>query len=390
MESLDGSREVPDEAPRPASLSNVFRVEEVRSEDDRLLYLGEPLVGPDRLEQEVWPRFREHGYEVSLTTVTESDPDPITGLEITSSRHALVAKPHSIGIDGIPWANVATLLLTVLTTLFAGALWYHVPLGENPLALLDGWPFALAVLTVLGVHESGHYVMSRYHGVQASLPYFIPMPNIFGTLGAVIRMRGRIPDRRALFDIGVAGPLAGLVAAAAVSVVGLHLDPVTVPARVLNDPNAQSFAFGSPLLLQFLSWATGQPLSYETPRAVNPVVFAGWVGMFVTFLNLIPVGQLDGGHITRAMLGGYQETLAALVPAGLFGLAGYLYAFRDVGVYPSALWGFWGLLAVAVAYAGPATPVYDEPLDRRRMAVGVLAFVLGALCFMPVPFQIMG
>lgn len=390
MEPLCDGGEALDGAPQPSSLSNVFRVEEVRREDDRLLYMGEPLVGPDRLERVVWPEFRERGYEVSLTTVTESEPDPITGLDIASSRHALVAKPTALGVDGIPWTNVATFLLTVLTSLFAGALWYHVPLGGDPLALLQGWPFALAVLTVLGVHESGHYVMSRYHGVQASLPYFIPMPNIFGTLGAVIRMKGRIPDRRALFDIGVAGPLAGLVAAVVVSVVGLYLDPITVPDRVLNDPNARRFAFGSPLLLQFLSWATGQPLSYDVPRAVNPVVFGGWVGMFVTFLNLIPVGQLDGGHISRAMFGNYQETIAALVPAGLFGLAGYLYTFRDVGIYPSALWGFWGLLAVAVAYAGPATPVYDEPLDRPRIAVGVLTFALGALCFMPVPFRIVG
>lgn len=378
------------EGPPLTALSGVFRVEEVREEGDRLLYLGEPLVGPDELEREVWPLFREHGYEVQLTTVTESDPDPITGLEITSSRHALAAKPRSLGVDGVPWTNLLTFLLTIVTTMFAGALWYHAPLSENPLTIVQGWPFALAVLSVLGVHESGHYVMSRYHGVEASLPYFIPMPNIFGTLGAVIKMKGRIPDRRALFDIGVAGPLAGLIAAVAVAAIGLHLDPVTVPERLLDNPNAQSFEFGAPPLLHAVAWATGRPLSYSGAKAVNPVVFGGWVGMFVTFLNLIPVGQLDGGHVARAMLGQRQETLAALVPAALFSLAGYLYVFTDVGVYPTALWGFWGLLAVGVAYAGPATPIYDEPLDRKRVTVGALTFVLGALCFMPVPFQIVG
>lgn len=378
------------DAPNPSSLSDVFRVEEVRKEGGRLLYLGDPLIGPDNLEREVWPRFREYGYEVRLSTITENEPDPITGLDITSSRHALVAEPRSIGIDGIPWLNILTFVLTVATTLFAGALWYHAPLAENPLAILQGWPFALAVLGVLGVHESGHYVMSRYHGVQASLPYFIPMPNIFGTLGAVIRMRGRIPDRRALFDIGVAGPLAGLAAAVVVSVVGLHLDPITAPERVLNDPNAQNFEFGSPPLLQAVAWATGQPLTYPGSQTVNPVVFGGWVGMFVTFLNLIPVGQLDGGHVARALLGQRQETIAALIPGGLFGLAGYLYLFTDAGLYPATLWGFWGLLAIAVAYAGPANPVYDEPLGRPRVAIGLLTFVLGALCFMPVPFQVVG
>jgi membrane-associated protease RseP (regulator of RpoE activity) len=244
---------------------------------------------------------------------------------------------------------------------------------------------------VLGVHELGHYVLSRYHDVEASLPYFIPVPTFIGTLGAVIRMKGRIPDRKALFDIGVAGPLAGLLATVVVTVIGLYLPPIEVPQAVLDDPNAINIEFGFPPLLLLISELTGRPLSYADPSlAVNPVVFGGWIGMFVTFLNLIPVGQLDGGHLVRAMVGRRQETLAALVPLGLFGLSAYLYFGQGMDLRDSVLiWTFWGLISLGLARAGPATPIYDEPLDRKRMAVGVLTFVLGALCFTPVPFELL-
>ena len=378
-------------APPPEALLPAFRAAEiVETDDGRLIYYGRPLVEYQRLERQLWPLFREHGYEVRLDIVTDSDPDPITGVEIKQERQALVAEPRSTGIDGVPWTNVVMFLATVLTTLYAGTIWYYVQI-DSPLDLLAGWPFALAVLGVLGIHELGHYALSRYHDVQASLPYFIPIPTFIGTFGAVIKMEGRIPNRKALFDIGVAGPLAGLAAAIVVAVVGLNLDPVRVPDWVLESESAVSFDIGYPPLLEFLAWATGQPLSYEDPTLVaNPVVFGAWIGLFVTFLNLIPVGQLDGGHIIRAMFGDRAETVAALVPGLLFALAGYLFLFADVGANAPVLWTFWGLVALGLAYVGPARPVFDEPLDRKRMALGVLTFVLGVLCFTPVPFELTG
>jgi len=134
-----------------------------------------------------------------------------------------------------------------------------------------------------------------------------------------------------------------------------------------------------------LSWLTGQPLQYGGSVNVNPVVIGGWVGAFVTILNLIPVGQLDGGHITRAVFGENQATIGAVVPVGLFGLAGYLHYLRDIAFQAVAIWIFWGILTMVVARAGTAEPVRDEPLDRRRLAIAALTFVLGAACFMPVP-----
>ncbi len=377
--------------PPPESLLPAFRTAEVDvREDGRIVYYGQPQTDARRLERQVWPLFRERGYEVRFDTVTRNEADPITGVEIGERRRALVAEPRRIGVDGVPWTNVVMLLATVLTTLYAGTIWYYQPV-DGPLDLLAGWPFALAVLGVLAVHELGHYALSRYHGVEASLPYFIPVPSFIGTFGAVISMRGRIPDREALFDIGVSGPLAGLVATVCVAVVGLHLDPVQVPEYVLGSEGSIQLALGYPPLLEFLAWATGGQLTYEDPGLVaNPVVFGAWVGLFVTFLNLIPVGQLDGGHVVRSLLGERAETVGSFVPAALFGLAAYLAVFADVSYNAPVLWGFWGLVSLFLAYVGPVTPVFDEPLDPKRKALGVLTLLLGALCFTPVPIELLG
>jgi membrane-associated protease RseP (regulator of RpoE activity) len=228
--------------------------------------------------------------------------------------------------------------------------------------------------------------MSRYHGVNASLPYFIPLPTYIGSMGAVIRMRGRIPDRQALFDIGVAGPLAGLVATVVVTVVGLQLDPLPAQEAAAAASDAARVEFNDPPLLVLLAELTGTAEKLER-GLVHPVVFGGWVGMLVTLLNLLPVGQLDGGHILRAIVGERQETLAAAVPGALFALAGYLFFIRG-SVNSVGIWAMWGLFAVGLAYAGPASPAHDDPLDRKRVAVGVLTFVLGALCFTPVPVEV--
>ncbi|MFB6270054.1 MAG: site-2 protease family protein, partial [Halobacterium sp.] len=213
---------------------------------------------------------------------------------------------------------------------------------------------------------------------------------LFGTMGAVIRMRGQIPDRKALFDIGAAGPLAGLVAAIVVSAVGLVLPPVSVPPEIVNSASAVEVQFGYPPLLQAVAAVLGEPLAYDSAtQSINPVVMGGWIGMFITFLNLIPVGQLDGGHILRSLVGEHADRVAPLVPTALFALAGYQWLVADAG-NAAGIWVLWGVLATVVSFAGGVDPVDDRPLDRRRVAVGVLTFVLGALCFMPVPIQIAG
>ena len=389
---MDVPRQSTDHAgPPPESLLPAFRTTDIEvKENGRLVYYGRPQTDVRRLERELWPLFREHGYEVRLDTVHDSETDPITGVEIGERRRALVADPRRTQIDGIPWTNLIMFLATVLTTLYAGTIWYYQPV-DGPLDLLAGWPFAAAVLGVLAVHELGHYALSRYHDVDASLPYFIPVPSFIGTFGALISMRGRIPNRKALFDIGVSGPLAGLGAAIVVAVIGLHLDPVQVPEHVLQSEDAIEIELGYPPLLEFLAWATGGQLTYDDPGLVaNPVIFGAWVGLFVTFLNLIPVGQLDGGHIIRSMVGERAETIASIVPGLLFGLAAYLYLYTDVSYNAPMLWGFWGLVTLFLGYVGLATPIFDEPLDRPRIAIGIVTFLLGILCFTPVPIELVG
>ncbi|WP_229110077.1 site-2 protease family protein [Halapricum desulfuricans] len=367
----------PADAPSVEDLAPVFEVSEVRREGDRVVYVGRPRASPSTVESELAPLFYERGFDLQLAARSGN----------RAPRHVLVATRRSIGIDGIPWKNIALAFATVLTTLYAGTVWYHIDVTADPLNLLRAWPFSLAILTILGVHEFGHYVTSRIHRVDASLPYFIPIPPPFGTAGAIIRMRGRIPSRKALLDIGASGPLAGIVATVVVTVIGLSLDPIAVPRSVATS-DAARIEFAEPLLLRGLAWLTGQPLSYADPtKQLHPLVFAGWLGMLVTFLNLLPVGQLDGGHVLRALAGPRQETVAAAIPAVLFGFAGVLLLFGDVSV-EVGIWFVWGVFTTALAFFGPATPMRETPLDRKRQAIGLLTFLVGALCFMPVPFRI--
>ena len=390
-----------DDAPSPDELAGVFHVAAVDRRDDTVRYFGEPLVRPDAVVETLRPQFSQSGYSLSLERqpapqvpgrpAPEPPAQPADGAP-GAQQYALVAEPKDDG--GIPWLNVLLLLATVASTLFVGASsWYYIPVTEQPLRVFEAWPFVVAMLGVLGIHELGHYAAARYHGVDVTLPYFIPFPSLLGTMGAVINIRDRIPSRRALFDIGVAGPLAGLVATVIVTVIGFTLDPIAVPERV-QASGEYAIDFHDPLLMQAIEafvTTLGIGSAVGPAEAVHPVVFAGWAGMFFTFLNLLPVGQLDGGHIVRAIVGQRQETVAAAVPGGLFALAGFLYLTQDappVGYGVWTLWVFWGLLSAGMAYAGPARPTADEPLDRRRAVLGVLTFGLGLACFTPIPFEI--
>jgi len=371
-----------DEVPHPEALDAWFHLTAVRRDGDRIRYHGESLVPRSRLAEELRPAFEAAGYDIRFS-VDEAGND------------VLVARPFGATTtsETNPTTNIALLFATIVSTMFVGAtVWYYIPLSaiaENPLRVLEAWPFTAAVLGVLLTHEMGHYLAGRWHGVDVSLPYVIPFYIPFGTMGAVIRMRSRIPDREALLDIGAAGPLAGLVATVVVTAIGVSLDPMSVPERVLAG-NSEAIIFHNPPLLDLIADTLGQPTDYNDPtKAVHPVVMGGWIGMFFTVLNLLPVGQLDGGHITRALLGRRQETVAALVPGALFALAGYLWYVRDLGMQNSvALWILWGFITLLVSFGGSANPVDETPLGWKRTLVAALTFGLGALCFLPVPIEI--
>lgn len=234
--------------------------------------------------------------------------------------------------------------------------------------------YAGSIIGILLAHEMGHYIMCRRYRVAATLPYFIPMPiSLFGTMGAVILMRGRIPDRRALFDVAVAGPIAGLVVAVPVLAIGLSLSQVTVVEPGMG------FTLGEPLLLKWLSAIVVGTVPEGSDVMLHPVAFAGWAGLFVTALNLLPIGQLDGGHILYAMFGRVvvRYTLPMIALLALLAFAtGY------VG------WAILAGLIALVTLRRPHPPtIHDgEPLDGRRFALGLVMLVVFVLCFTPRPF----
>jgi membrane-associated protease RseP (regulator of RpoE activity) len=275
---------------------------------------------------------------------------------------------------------IVLFLLTVFTTLWAGAYQtYNGPvrgplnfLLSSPEMLWRGIPFAGALLFILTTHELGHYLLSKIHRVPASLPLFIPgPPHFIGTFGAIICMRGPILSRRALFDIGIAGPLAGFAVALVALIVGLNL------STVVDRTATFGLHLGEPLLLQFMSWLVIGPIPPESDVVLHPIGFAAWFGLFVTSLNLIPIGQLDGGHVAYALWGRRQRTMAlAFIPILL--VLGY------VG-WPG--WWLWAFMAGLWGLGHP--PVVDPqvPLGRNRTIVGWIAFAVFIVTFAPVPFS---
>jgi membrane-associated protease RseP (regulator of RpoE activity) len=258
-----------------------------------------------------------------------------------------------------------------------------------------GWVFAVPLLTILLCHEFGHYVMARRHRVRASLPMFIPFPNLFGTMGAVIAMKGRIRTRDALVDIGAAGPLAGLVVALPVTVLGLALSKV----EPMNDRTGV-LVEGDSLLYLALKRIVCGPIPSGHDVWLHPVAFAGWAGLFVTMMNLLPIGQLDGGHVAYALFGPRQDRWSRLVSYSLLVLAAavalWLHvhtptARRDLSAYmPAVVWCMWSLLSRSVMWlSGDAhPPTGDEPLSPQRRTVAVFTLACFALLFMPLPIRL--
>lgn len=277
------------------------------------------------------------------------------------------------------WLPLGLFILTVFTTLWAGAYQLNTKpvsgawdfLMKYPETLHRGLPFACTLLGILVTHEFGHYLLSRIHRVPASFPLFIPGPPQFiGTFGAVIRLRSPIMSRRALFDIGVAGPIAGFLAAVVALVIGLSLSEVVPRNRVFG------LQLGEPLLLKFIAWMIFGPIPETVDIVLHPIGFAAWFGFFVTALNLIPLGQLDGGHVAFAVFGHRQRTLAfAAIPILLFlGMTGW----------PG--WILWVALSGLVGISHPPVLDPETSLGRTRIRVAWCALAIFILSFAPVPF----
>lgn len=283
---------------------------------------------------------------------------------------------------GRPIVNLLLFLTTIASTTFFGALHYQGfvsdfdAAADMPLSLWHGLWYSATILAILGAHELGHYYACRYYRVDASLPYFLPAPLLTGTLGAFIRIREAIPTKRMLFDIGVAGPIAGFVVAVPALFLGLSL------SRVLPLPDDfVGFSLGEPLLFRFAAWVVwgGAPDGYSLN--LHPMAFAAWFGLLATALNLFPIGQLDGGHISYATLGS-RSTLLTLTTAAVVIL---LTLF-------SASWIAWAVLMVVMLVAfGPRHPRtldHHIPLDRTRVLVALFALFMFVVCFTPAPIEL--
>jgi membrane-associated protease RseP (regulator of RpoE activity) len=357
---------LPLEALLRGQLDGVLIVQERRLLGRSLAFGGRLLVEPAAAVERLRPRLLPHGY-----TPFVREEAGVTWVQ--AIPYAEVAEPRRAGL------HVGLFLATVLTTVFSGALQAGVGLTDiwqDPGRLLLGLPFSVSLLAILGVHEFGHYTLGRRRGIPVSLPYFIPVPPPFiaGTLGAVIRMSGAIRDRRALFDMAVAGPLAGLVVAVPVYAIGLKLSVVT---RIQGDAYVR---LGDSILPKLIEWLTIGPLPPGHDVILHPVAFAGWFGFLVTALNLVPAGQLDGGHIVYALFGRRHGLISKAAVAGLvlIGLA-----------FSSINWLLWAVLIVALMGFQHA-PTMDDitPLDGRRRALGLFALVLLLLLLPPVPISL--
>jgi membrane-associated protease RseP (regulator of RpoE activity) len=277
------------------------------------------------------------------------------------------------GRKKFPFLHLAMFVFTVFATIVAGALQRGINILNEPGRVFEGLPFSIALIGILLTHELAHYFTSRKHGVEATLPFFIPAPSIIGTFGAFIKMKSPIRSREALIDIGASGPIAGFIAALIASIYGLRLSKIII----VDDPSG-TMTLGNSILFSLLSrFLLGHvPFGYDV--LLHPIAFAGWIGFFVTSLNLIPVGQLDGGHIAFALLGRKHKTVSLF----LIGLMAVLGTFVWLG------WFVWAILLIILGVKHPPILSGGFPLDKKRRTVSLMCLFIFVLTFIPAPFSL--
>jgi len=271
------------------------------------------------------------------------------------------------------WINIILLAVTLISTIWVGMGYYISYYGDSGLwaNIIGGFIyFSLPLMTILGIHEMGHYFAARRHNVRVSLPFFIPAPTILGTLGAFISVREPIPDKKALVDIGLAGPIAGFIVAIPITLLGLFLGSINPPIVDWESTN-QFLVLNVPLIYEALSYLV------PSSEFIHPMAMAGWVGFIVTAINLFPIGQLDGGHVARAIAGENTKYVS-------YAFAGLLFF---LGIWYQG-WIFFGLLVLFLGLRHPP-PLNDiTKLDNKRWALAIAGFLLLAVTFVPVPIEV--
>jgi len=274
----------------------------------------------------------------------------------------------------VPVIHIVLFVLTFITTSMAGAFQVGADPLSNPASIRAGFPFSVTLLSILLIHELGHYFLSKAHGVRATLPYFIPAPPVLiGTFGAFIRMKSPPPSRRALFDVGAAGPWAGLIAAIPAVIIGLHLSEVRPLAL-----NEGGLVLGDSILFSFLSRLVLGTTPDNATILLHPIALAGWFGLFVTFLNLLPVGQLDGGHVTYALFGRAHRLISRL----------FMVTIAVLGFLGWQGWFVWVVLLMMIGVDHPPTGDAQTPLDSRRRVAAWLTVAVFVVTFMAEPLSV--
>jgi len=280
-------------------------------------------------------------------------------------------------VPSIPKIHLVLFFLTVFTTLLAGALMEGAKILENPLELFKGIPFSFTLMFILGTHEFGHYYYAQKHKVDATLPYFIPAPPflfLIGTFGAFIKIKSPIYRKDALLQIGAAGPIAGFVIAVPALIIGLLLSDVVEKNNIQG-----ALILGDSILMKILTWITHPKLMDTQDIMLHPIAFAGWIGLLVTMLNLLPIGQLDGGHVAYAMFGKKQRLIGQIAFIFLIPLS-----------FLSINWLIWGLLLLILMRSVKHPPIQDIhiPLSDTDKRIGYICLLIFIVCFIPAPFKI--
>ncbi|MEK9162457.1 MAG: site-2 protease family protein [Chloroflexota bacterium] len=354
-----------------AEVESVIRLVDIHTSDqgDSVVFIGRLLNSAEDAYNILKDRFQRLGYTALLRREKNGD-------DVIVAQKGVFPFTRSN-----PIINIALLIITIFTTMFAGASFAQVNLlrvipnaitNGNWAALfsafVSGAPFALTLLLILGVHEMGHYIVGRLHGVNVTLPYFIPVPFGLGTMGAFIQLKSPVENRKALFDVGLAGPVAGFLVALPLMIVGLSMSSL-VPVL------SRSGQLGSSLLLRWLTDLI-QPHAAGYAVSLHPIAIAAWFGILITGINLLPMGQLDGGHVAYAVLGKAAHTLA-FIAFGTMIIAGFT-------VWSG--WFTWAFFAIITGLRHSA-PLNDiTPLDPLRKVIGFLTLIWFLLIITPRPF----
>lgn len=287
------------------------------------------------------------------------------------------------------WLNIILFVATILSTFFVGITWslsfkyadvisqshqidLNVKIFKDPQIISLSIVYAFVLIGILLGHELGHFLTCQYYKINASLPYFIPAPTLIGTLGAFIKIKSPITRKQQLFDIGIAGPLVGFILSVPALIYGLSLSKA-VPAI----PREDSLIFGEPLILKIVGSMIFKNIPPDFDVILHPVAFAGWVGIFVTALNLFPIGQLDGGHISYALLGPKSRNLAKL----------FLGIFIFLGIFFWIGWFIWVFIILLLGLKHPRVVDEGIPLSPRRKLLGFVVFIIFILSFIPDPIK---